>query len=211
MNCLRASASRCSPMCGAHGLGRQRLDRRLRELQADHRGRLDRGALGARQLVQPRLEQRLDRRRHRDLAVAVGAHPAAVLAAAARRCRSASTASARRTAGCLRRRRRCAPPRRLRQPGRAEQVGHHLRGRGVAQRAAARGASSAGALAPLRAALPAGRGARWPAAGSARPSARRSTCSSRSRNAGSAQWMSSTSATSGPSRRKPSRNLRAAQ
>ena len=45
-------------------LRRQRLDRRGRELHADDRGRLCRCPFGPLQLVEARLEQRVDRRRH---------------------------------------------------------------------------------------------------------------------------------------------------
>ena len=149
------------------------------------------GALLAAELVEARLEQRLDRRRHRDLARSSSARTQRPsLLRAARRCRQhrqhlldvqrvafGGRDDARHDVG--------------RQAGRAEQVGDDLRRRVVAQRAQhERGAT--GALAPLRALLEqvVARGAR--AAGSARSSAASSTCSSRSRNAGSAQWMSST-------------------
>ena len=59
-------------------LGGHRSDRRRRELQADHRRRLDRSALVDAELAEPCFEQRLDRRRDRELALVVGAHPAPV-------------------------------------------------------------------------------------------------------------------------------------
>ena len=81
-------------------------------------------------------------------------------------------------------------------PAAPEQVGHHLRRRVVAQRAQHQ-ARRAGLLAPLRPLFEqvVARGGQQQDRRAAATSS--STCSSRSRNAGSAQWMSSISATTG--------------
>ena len=146
------------------------------------------------ELAEPRLEQRMDGRRHVDVGAA-SARTQRPSSSAARRGRPASTATARRTAGCLRRCRRCAPahPAASR---RCRASWHHLGGGSVAQRAQ-HDAQRPRLLAPLRALLQQS----WRAVHSSRigaPSQVDSRCSSRSRNAVSAQWMSSTSATTGP-------------
>ena len=59
----------------AQGLRRERLQRGLGELHADHRCRLDGDAFLAAQLVQPGFQQRMDGRRHGDVAVAFATFP----------------------------------------------------------------------------------------------------------------------------------------
>jgi hypothetical protein len=131
MNCLRVSVPRCAG--GAHRQRRQRLEGRLRKLEPDHRGRLDGRALGTAQAVQPRFEQGVDGRRHRDLGAIVGTHPAPVLQLQ----HAAVDQHRQHLLGVQRVALRGVDdaPRDLGgQPGRAEQVGHHLRGSIVGQR-----------------------------------------------------------------------------
>ena len=65
----------------ADRFGRERRHSVLREFQADHRSGLDRDALFASKLVEPRLEQGVDRRRHDDVAAARATHPVPALLA----------------------------------------------------------------------------------------------------------------------------------
>src|SRR5207344_728379 len=60
----------------ADGFRRQRLYRLSGELQADHRSRFDRRAIGTRQAVQPGFEQGLDRWGHPDFGIVLGLDPA---------------------------------------------------------------------------------------------------------------------------------------
>ena len=117
----------------AERLGRERGDGRCGELQADDRSRFDRRALLPAQLAEASLDQRLDRRRNRDLAVALGADPAPVLlaqGAAVDQHRQHLLDVERVALGSL------DDPRHhvVGQPGGAEQVQGHFRGRGIGQR-----------------------------------------------------------------------------
>ena len=161
------------------------------ELEADHRRRLHRRAIGPRQVVQARFEQRLDRRRHDDLAVGVAAHPvpspswrsAPLSISIDSICSTYSGLPS--AAVTMRSTTSCGSPA---EPSRLATT---CADGGVAQRAQAPGGRPV-AFAPLRLGFEQIVARRGQQQDRRRPCEASSMCSSRSRNAGSAQWMSST-------------------
>ncbi len=194
---LRARASRRVGTCAAAPSGRQPHDRAAVEHLALHRAALDHGALLGVQPVQPGREQQLDRRRHRDVARGPRWRPTRPSSGGAGRRRSASRASPRRTAGCPR-----PPP----GSGRARVGGQSSAPSRLSTSSMARLAGRAARAAPCvafslpppqpgRSSSSSGRAMHSSRIGASRVQS--ATCSIRSRNAGSAQWMSSNTTTSG--------------
>ena len=168
-------------------LGRERLDDAVVEHLAFDRAALEDGALRRVELVEARCEQRLQRRRHLDLAVAGRLHHRRHLLHEER-------VAARGFAGSARAR----PRRALVPPIRASISASASSG--------ASGCSRSTPPQPLRRSSSSGRAMQRSRIGA--PVDRNATCSRRSRKTSSPHWMSSKTATTGPSAATASSSLR---